>query len=219
MTRPNADAIYESAPGDDRELARAIRVCLMGTAAFPALTFFPDNGDEAAFRLMWAAWHEALFVNVLGPHLVRCHQAARVNQIAELLEADRELDARLTVAQRDRSASAGAALHGSIEGARHVPQMDRFRHAVLEQQVPGHFATVLAVEAALFYVPLMHVLPACLFAEWRGARISITATAGHSARGGGSISEFLGAAGEEVFSSRKTLDSSLAGSGQLIVCA
>ena len=217
MDEINADAIYESTPGDERELALAIRVCLMGTNSFPPLTFSPKGCDEEEFCREWKAWHDSLFADVLGPHLVRCHLAARANQITEVLEADLALDSALAEVQRDRSAMAGAALHTSMGGARHVRQLNRFREAVRNQQISGHFSTILSVGAALFHVPPMNLLHACLFAEWRGARLSTAAE--NTPREATSISVFLNFARDEIRAVRKTLDLFLAGTEELVVCA
>jgi urease accessory protein UreF len=226
MDQPNSDPIYESEPGDDREIARAIRVCLMGTTAFPVLTFEAKQSGREAFLKAWKTWHEDVFYRYLAPHLVRCHQAISANEVDEALEADCMLDERLGEAfgadePRDRSAAAGSALYGSIDGARHVRQMDRFRKAVAEQRIPGHFATGLAVEAALFHVPLMHLLPACLFAEWRGALVGCQdeGSLANSQKIGLSIGQFIEAAGDAIRSSRETVQSSLSGAGRLVVCA
>lgn len=215
MVELTSEAIYESELGDDREFARAIRVCLMGTTRFPAVTFQPQSTSEDQFLEDWKSWHKRVFMKCLAPHLVRCHQAICVNQVDEVIEADCALDQVLGEATDgedalDRSASAGSVLYGTIDGARHVQQIVRFRKAVMEQQIPGHFATVLAVEAALFHVPLMHVLPACLFAEWRGGLANESSP---------SIGQFIEAAAEEIRESRKIVQASLAGSGRLVVCA
>ena len=214
MEMDDADAIYECAPDDDREFARAIRVCLMGMTSFPPLTF-QASGPEG-FTSEWRAWHEDVFDPVIGPHLVQSYEAAQKNQVLEVLAADQKLDARLDTARRDRSAQGGCRLQGLLAGARHVRQMERFRDAVLRQDVIGHFATILAVEAALFHVPLMHVLPACLFAEWRGGARNLGGQYGTQDT---SIGQFLVSARTQVASSRKTLQANLTSGPQIIVCA
>jgi hypothetical protein len=152
--------IYTASPLDTAEVLRALRICLAGTLPPAALTF--GGGD-------FAAWTQQVFLPVLAPHAVRSHGMALGGDAAGLTEADGSL--RLP----PPSAEAGRKLLESRKRARQLPAARRFVAAVAAGGAPGHFATVMALQAAEFSVAVLPLLQCLLFCEWRTGRPDCTA--------------------------------------------
>jgi hypothetical protein len=171
MDTLRSEPIYESADGDADELARAIRVCLMGGDVHLPLTCTIGSGGEEQWVREWDQWRNHLFAEVLAAHLIKVFTAAHRGDVRAIVKLDQALGDQFSVDVAGRSAMAGGQFHASMDGARHVKMLEKLRKAVLDQEIAGHHATFFATEAAIFHVPMMHVLPAYLYAEWRSGRL------------------------------------------------
>ncbi|MDA0813147.1 MAG: hypothetical protein O3C21_12275 [Verrucomicrobia bacterium] len=177
MDTLRSEPIYESADGNADELARAIRVCLMGGDVNLPLTFTLGSGGEGEgqwareWAREWDHWRNHLFANVLAPHLIKVFTAAHLGDVHAVIQLDQALGDQFSMEVAERSAMAGCQFHSSMDGARHVKMLEKLRKAVLDQKIVGHHSTFFATEAAIFHVPMMHVLPAYLYAEWRSGRL------------------------------------------------
>lgn len=208
------DPIYASAVGNAGEMERAIRVCLMGSEACMQLTFDVAGCPAGGFEEAWCIWRNKTFGGILAPHLIHVFLAAQKQAVAEIIVFDKALDGALRADAADRSAAAGCRFHASLQGARHVKLTDKLQQAVMQQEIRGHHATYFACEAAMFHVPLMHLLPAYLFAEWRSAR----AAAGLS-REGSSLQAFESLCGDALLQAAKLLSDVAGGPRTIGVCA
>lgn len=138
---------------DAAEVRRALGICLAGMAPPAALTF--AGGD-------FAAWTAREFLPVLGPHAILARELSLRGEAALLARAD----TALPLAAASASVKAGRELLAQRGGARHLPVLRRFAAAVESGAAAGHFATVLALQAADFSVAVLPLLQCLLYCEW-----------------------------------------------------
>ena len=112
----------------------------------------------------WQEWVRVCFQPILLPHLVAGFQAAQAQALRELCRAAAGLDAQLSPAERVRSLNAGAVLLFQ-KPPRGDRVQERFAAEVRLGTVPGHFATLFALRAAGFSIPLRTALLAYLMQE------------------------------------------------------
>ena len=148
-------AIYAAPPGDAAEMQRALRICMAGMNLPAALTC-PRGG--------FAAWAPSFFLSQTAPHVQAVWRMAQDADSAGIIAADAALN------WPGSSAQAGVKLLSHREGAKHWPLSRRFSTAVAAGTAPGHFATVMALQAAEFSIALLPLLQCVLFAEWHAAR-------------------------------------------------
>ncbi len=67
------------------------------------------------------------------------------------------------------SAAAGMKLLTQRDGAKHWPLSRGFSAAIASGEAKGHFATVMALQAVEFSIPLLPLLQCVLYAEWHSA--------------------------------------------------
>lgn len=156
-------AIYSASKDDSSEVRRALEICLAGMSP-PAVLSCRGGFTE------WAAH---VFVPKLAPHAMLARELALRGEAGLLARADAAL--RLPEA----SAAAGRELLSRREGARYLPVNRRFAAAVAAGDAPGHFATVLALQAAGFSLAVLPLLQCLLYCEWRAA-MSVDAPRGLS---------------------------------------
>ncbi|MCB1098603.1 MAG: hypothetical protein KDN22_23730 [Verrucomicrobiae bacterium] len=209
-----SEPIYESTGGNADELARAIRVCLMGGDIHLPLTCMVGAGDELHLTSEWDKWRGLLFAKILAPHLIGVFTAAHRGDVREIMKLDQALAGQLAEDVAERSVNAGSQFYASMDGARHIKTLEKLRTAVLEQKIAGHHATFFAAEAAVFHVPMMHLLPAYLYAEWRSARLQ----AGMSVAGS-SFEAFRAVCQGALVDAGKIFSDVIGGQHSLGVCA
>jgi hypothetical protein len=147
--------IYAASPDNAAEVQRALRICLAGMRPPAALDF--EGGD-------FAAWTQRSFFPVLAPHAITVLGMARRGDATALIAADAALDLSAS------SVQAGRHLLDRRAGARYLPVLRRFTTAVDDGKAEGHFATVLALQAADFSVAELPLLQCLLFCEWRAGQ-------------------------------------------------
>jgi hypothetical protein len=147
--------IYSAASDDAAEVRRALRICLAGMALPPALSCSAGGFDE---------WTRRQFLPVLAPHAMQARELALRAEASLLARADAALSLP------EGSVQAGRALLSQRGGARHLPVLRRFAAAVAAGAAEGHFATVLALQAADFSVAVLPMLQCLLYCEWHAAR-------------------------------------------------
>lgn len=147
--------IYAASQENAAEVRRALRICLGGTSPPAALTF--EGGD-------FAGWSARLFMPVLATHAVAAFTMALRGDVAGMTAADRLL--KLPPA----SSEAGRRLLDARRGARHLPAGRRFAAAVAAGETPGHFATVMALQAADFSIAVLPLVQCLLYCEWRAGQ-------------------------------------------------
>jgi hypothetical protein len=148
-------AIYAAPPGDAAEWQRALRICMAGMHLPTALTC-----PRGAFP----AWAVSFFLTETAPHVQSVWSMAQSADSQSIIAADSALTWPAA------SAAAGGKLLTQREGARHWPLSRRFTAAVAAGHAPGHFATVLTLQAAEFSIALLPLLQCVLFTEWHAAR-------------------------------------------------
>lgn len=146
-------AIYSASSDDASEVRRALEICLAGMAPPAALSC------RGGFK----TWAARVFSPVLAPHAIKARDLALRGEAGLLARADAALHLP------EASAAAGRELLSRREGARHLPVSRRFTEAVAAGNAPGHFATVLALQAAEFNVAVLPMLQCLLYCEWRAA--------------------------------------------------
>lgn len=208
------EPIYELIGDNTAELARAMRVCLMGGDIHQPLTFAPQLSETESFLAMWRKWRSEFFDPLLAPHLLKVFSAIQSGDARRVIALDQELEKGLKPNVAERSALAGSQFQAQMDGARHVKVLDKLHKAVLEQAMPGHHATFFASEAAVFNVPMMHLLPAFLFAEWRRGRIHLGKSSATN-----SMEAFHEQCQDDLAAARDLFSRTIGGEHTLGVCA
>jgi hypothetical protein len=148
-------AIYAVPAGDAAEMQRALRICMAGLHLPAALTC-PRGG--------FGPWAVSFFLTKTAPHVQAAWSLAMASDSGALIAADAAL------VWPAASVTAGAKLLAQRDGAMHWPLARRFSAAVAGGQAAGHFATVMALQAAEFSIALLPLLQCVLYAEWHAAR-------------------------------------------------
>lgn len=148
-------ALYAVTSGDAAEMQRALRICMAGMH-LPLSLSCPQGG--------FGPWSRTFFLHQTAPHIQSVWRMAMEGDAAGIAAADASL--RWPAA----SAAAGVKLLAQREGARHWPLSRRFSASVTAGEAQGHFATVMALQAVEFSIPLLPLLQCVLYAEWHAAR-------------------------------------------------
>ncbi len=132
-----------------RELIEVVYRCNPDADGFGPVTW--QAGPDVA--LSWQAWLDDVFRPALLPHLFQVAREAQVNGLREICQACQRLDGQLAAARRATSRAAGRRLlfHSPPRGDR--VQL-RYQAEVQAGRAPGHFASLFAVRAVGFAVPL-----------------------------------------------------------------
>lgn len=150
MLRP-PPSLYSASPNDPTEARWALRICLAGMRPPAELTFPGGN---------FAAWSIDTFHPVIAPHAVQAWELAHRGNADALAAAD------ATLPLPHSSASAGRRLLSRRDGAHFHPVARRFRSHISSGTAPGHFATVMALQAVDFSLGILPLLQALLYCEW-----------------------------------------------------
>lgn len=196
-TGSNAEGTLGEA-GDLAEIIAAIRACSLGVTTCRPATFRPAPGTDV--HRAFEGWINAGFRTVHAPHFVRVSAACRDGGAREVAALDRDYGGRIagcddTDPLVHNSRDAGRNVLDALTGARHVRLLDQLRAAVGRGEMPGHFTTLLACQAAVFHVAPAHGLMALAFLEWKFA--------------GGHLSPASPAVAQEVAFARAAMDAGL----------
>lgn len=157
--------LYAADQADGREQLRADAMTRIGATDARLPATFLATGTGPMFEREFGHWLAETFESWLGTGLIgvgRATAAMRTEQIAAL---DLEIDGRLDPMARERSKRAAIPwLEGRAE-VRRQPQWVKYLAAQASGEVPGHLATVFAMQAALFHLPLLSVLTAYVHYE------------------------------------------------------
>ncbi len=154
----------------DPEFLRVLRTADPGPALDGPLTFFPAVGATPAGWLgTWNEWRQTVLATSLAPTLLQTFALAERGCARETLALDRELDAKLDPATRERSAAAGRRLLVRLAASRGERWLGRFQQWVAAGEMPAHFPVIYAAQHALFHLPLRLLVPAYAYWEWSAA--------------------------------------------------
>lgn len=163
----------------DPEFARVLRTADPGPALDGPLTFLPDAGASPADWLRaWNEWRQNILSRSLAPVLLQTTSLAARGCAREMLALDRELDASLDPAARERSTAAGRRLLVRLASSRGERWLGRFQQWTVAGESPGHFPVIYAGQHALFHLPLRLLIPAYAYWEWSAAMSARPAAGG-----------------------------------------
>jgi hypothetical protein len=142
------ESIYLSGGTDVSEVERAVRLCLRADwAAVPEATL-PDT---------WQAWLKQGTWEQMARHVTRVYQLSAGRELAEIVQADRNLRQGLV-----STYAAAEEVPGTND-----PLRKNLLRAAQEERMPGHLATFCAVAAQQAFLPLLVALQSAFFLEWR----------------------------------------------------
>ena len=172
--------LYTSTTGSgDPEFARVLRISDPGPALEGPLTFAPPAGVVSGNWL--AAWHEwrgTVLASQLASALLQAAALAGRGCAREMQALDRELDASLDNASRQRSRLAGQRLLARLASSRGDRWLGRFQQWVAAGEMSAHFPVVYAGQHAVFHLPLRLLVPAHAYWEWSAAMSVLPPTSG-----------------------------------------
>ena len=128
---------------------------------------------EAAFALeggtfsdeCWNSWVEGEFTDRIAPCMVGVFTEARHGRAREVAEADLSL----VLARDEASRNAGDALLEVLASARSVPPVSKLA-TMAADGLSLHLASAVAVQGAVFNLPVVSAMLGYLFCEWKLAR-------------------------------------------------
>ena len=154
---------FHSVSADDLEgLALARLISRLGVSPGSACTFLWRDGDLAP---AWRDWLDNCFAPLLAPAIVAIHRLGCEIRPAEICEFDHTIDRTLSEAERLRSLAAGRPFLEGKEEMRANREWSRFAERVVRGETPGHAATLFALQAALYHLPLAPTLAAYAWFE------------------------------------------------------
>lgn len=171
-----SEAIYlVDGEGGAGELERAIEISVMGVGGEGGGTFCCDLekgggpvGREG-FKEQWLEWLQATFRDQVSEVFMRVFLASTEMRIDQIVDLDNSMDSRLGEGASQRSREAGRCfLEGKAEMQR-APQWKKYACNVEQGKCPGHLATVFALQATLYHLPLLSALSAYVYFEWRSS--------------------------------------------------
>ena len=163
----------------DPEFPRVLRTTDPGPALDGPLTFLPvANLAPADWLRSWNEWRHNILTRSLAPVLLQTASLATRGCAREMLALDRELDASLDPAARERSAAAGRRLLARLASSRGERWLGRLQGWVAAGEMPAHFPIVYAAQHALFHLPLRLLVPAYAYWEWSAAMSARPAVGG-----------------------------------------
>ncbi len=165
--------IYIKDQHDGEEILRAIQISTFRLEFDAALTFSPmiDAGEEQYFLAAWNDWLDGKWNPYLCKHLVQVYMMSREFKVDEIVRLDEELNDFLDTDEAARSLAGGLELVEGSGKARHQKVLEKFCVLTAEKGRSGHAATIFAIQAAAFHLPLFSTLVSYLYYEWKcGAR-------------------------------------------------
>lgn len=144
-------------------LRRIVELCLPLHGECGAATFAPRGGET--LEEDWSAWVDEIYRPILAPTLPPMQDFASNGRFTALLGAEAALGGALSAQAARRSLAVGRRVLLDVRPPRGVKVLDRLRGAALDNPGVGHLATVFAVRAHTFHVPVVQSSMVLLFAE------------------------------------------------------
>jgi len=171
-----SEAIYLVEGGEEfGEWERAVGISVMGVGIGGGGVFCFDLGKRGGslgregFKEQWIEWLRTTFRDQVSEVFVKVFLASTEMRIDRIVELDNGLDSRLGSGERQRSREAGQRFLEGKAGMQRAPQWRKYAHHVGQGECPGHVATVFALQAALYHLPLLSALSAYVYFEWHSA--------------------------------------------------
>lgn len=163
--------IYIKDEHDGEEIRRAIQISTMGLDFGAPATFNARAADT--FSGDWGDWIDGRWTPFFALHIVKAYTKSKAFEVDEIVKLDAVVGAFLDSDESERSLSAGAAMREAAWAARHNRVMKKFFEAGGEEEMVGHAATVFAMQAAEFNLPLFSTLISYLFFEWKSGALRV----------------------------------------------
>ena len=157
--------IYVKDDHDGEEIRRGIQISMLGLNS-AATASFRSAGVES-FAADWAEWLDGRWTPFFARHLVQIYVKSRAFEVDKIIELDAELSAFLEPDEAERSLAAGAELQLAAGTARHNRVMRKFSESAASESRIGQAATIFAMQAAEFNLPMFSMLISYLFFEWK----------------------------------------------------
>lgn len=147
-----SNPIYLASKHDASELEHSMKLCLMWQKLMTRKVL-----DDRTPLHSWSSWVAGQEPERLAAHVVEVYELALRRAAQEVKSADASLgiglEMRLTSPDWLKSVC--------------DPIQKSFLRAMENESVSGHAATLCAIWAAVFHVPLLTALQSALFLEWR----------------------------------------------------
>ncbi len=131
---------------DTREAERGVRLCLKGSWELPRQS--PDD-------LAWEDWCNPLAVKALAGHVLSVMALARSGDVKGIVRLDAAFSGGLiALFPEDATPAAPDALWKNLN------------RALADESMPGHLATLCAVNAVTFHLGAVVALQSVFFLEW-----------------------------------------------------
>jgi hypothetical protein len=168
-TNPNGDTVREAllAARKDPLLRRIFRICDPGRRDRGAFTFHLQPEEDAVER--WTVWLNELYLPHLLPRQLEIMQHAQEGKAREVREEDLKIDEILCDPGRSSSLRAGETLLKSLSEAQGVRLLNKMKLWHEAGRTPAHFATIYAMQSAIFSFPMRQALLCYLWHEWLAA--------------------------------------------------
>lgn len=157
--------IYIKDEHDGEEIRRAIQISTFRLDFSVPVSFLPRSADS--FAADWSDWLDGRWNPFFAGHLVQAYLKSRAVEVSEIVKLDMALNAFLNSDEAERSLEAGVMLRDAASNARHCRVLKKF--TVLSEDVEGggHAATIFAIQAAEYNLPLFSSLISYLYFEWK----------------------------------------------------
>ncbi len=152
----------------DPLLRRIFRICDPGRRDQGAFTFQLAPEQNAAE--IWTDWLNTLYLPEILPRQLEIMQQAGEGKAREVRAEDLLIDEVLTdPTANESSRRAGEILLHSLGEAQGVRILNKMKIWHEENRTPAHFATIYAVQSAIFSFPMRQALLCYLWHEWLAA--------------------------------------------------
>lgn len=125
-------------------------------------------------HISWELWLQLRFAEKWSTNLLYCYQQALQGKLSLLLKLAEKQASNWSNLERKQSLFAGKQLLECVSGARGKELYLNWRDQWLQQQEQTWFHAVLATRAAFFHQPLLHLLLAYAWREWRAYSLPST---------------------------------------------
>jgi hypothetical protein len=168
-TTPNGQTVREAllAARQDPLLRRIFRICDPGRRDRGAFTFQLKPEEPAGET--WALWLNELYLPHLLPRQLEIMQYAQESKAREVRGEDLKIDQILPEPAYSSSRRAGETLLNSLAEAQGVRLLNKMKLWHQAGRTPAHFATVYAMQSAIFSFPMRQALLCYLWHEWLAA--------------------------------------------------
>ncbi len=177
--KPVAAVEAELARGrEDPLLSRIMRICDPGRPGRSgAFTFLPTPGLD--MKESWQLWMTNVFEPHLLDRLVRVMRYAAQGYAREIRDLDAEIGAVLSSRSRQSSLEAGQQLLGCLSNAQGERMINKLTLWHETGHFAGHFATLYALQCAVFGFPIRQSLLCYLRHEWMAVSWRHASLQGH----------------------------------------